>query len=128
MSEAPVIMVVEDDRSIALALKIRLRAAGYTALLATDVATALSLAESHRPMVSLLDMNLPDGNGLALMQTLQARVPPLSTVFVMMSASYDARLRQRALANGAVAFLEKPFMSKELMDLLERYTQHDNTC
>lgn len=120
--------MVEDDSSIALAYKIRLSASGYKVLLANDVTSALAIAEKHTPTVSLLDMNLPDGNGLDLMEALLARVPPLSTVFVIMSASYDAKLRQDAVARGAVAFLEKPFSSRELFNLLEKYVQLDKAC
>ena len=72
MNDATTILLVEDDRHIALALQIRLKAAGYSVVLAANIAQAMAHVEKQVPDVAILDVNLPDGNGIDLMQRFAA--------------------------------------------------------
>ena len=67
------ILVVEDDQNIALALVVRLRAAGYEVMTAPDAVLAVSMALKHRPDLILLDLLIPGGNGFLVAE----RVPGL---------------------------------------------------
>ncbi|MFK7993669.1 MAG: response regulator [Granulosicoccus sp.] len=116
MSETTNILLVEDDRHIALALRIRLSAAGHTVHLAENVSAALALVGTQAPDVAVIDVNLPDGNGIALMRSFDSLGLTSPIVSIIMSASRKPGLREEALAAGAYVFLEKPFSSVALLD------------
>ena len=118
MNNATHILLVEDDRHIAMALQIRLQAAGYLVMLATTIADAVSAANKQMPDVAVCDVNLPDGNGIDLMQTLCELEGGACMRLLVMSASRKPGLREYALSKGALAFLEKPFPSSELLDAI----------
>ena len=112
------ILIVEDDRKIAMALATRLRAAGQDVLLAYDTLTGMESAVKNQPDVVLLDIYFPDGNGLVVAEKIQslARKP---TPIIFITASQRTGLRQQAMALGAAGFLEKPFEADELMTAIQ---------
>lgn len=116
------ILIVEDDRNIALALATRLRAAGQDVLFAYDACHGLDAAVKNQPDLVLLDMCLPAGSGLALAERMRTVVPKLMPV-IFMTASRQPALREQALALGAAGFLEKPFETDELMTMIRRAFQ-----
>lgn len=115
MTNTTTILLVEDDRHIALALRIRLSAAGYNVVLACSVAEALAAVEQQLPDIALLDINLPDGDGIELMQELNSLSGGQCIICIIMTASRKPGLREHAMAMGACAFLEKPFSSGALL-------------
>ncbi|MFK8081523.1 MAG: response regulator [Granulosicoccus sp.] len=118
MSETTNILLVEDDRHIALALQIRLCAAGHSVHLAANVAEAQSLLQEQVLDVAVIDVNLPDGNGIDLMRASMTQDTQSPIIPIIMSASRKPGLREQALEAGASAFLEKPFSSLALMDAI----------
>lgn len=118
MSELSNILLVEDDRHIALALQIRLGAAGYCVRIAASVAEANELLSNQAPDIAVIDINLPDGNGIALLKSFDTLCPGVQIVSIIMSASRRPGLADEALAAGASAFLEKPFPSSMLLDAI----------
>ncbi len=119
MTNSTTILLVEDDRHIALAFQIRLRAGGFKVRLAATVAEAIEAAECAMPDVALLDINLPDGDGIELMQHLLSLEEGSNIRCIIMTASRKPGLREYALAMGARAFLEKPFSSGALIEIIE---------
>ena len=116
MSNMKRILLVEDDLRIGIALKIRLSAAGYDVVIADGVNKALDTIANALPDIAVLDVNLPDGDGIELMQTIVQKAP--NTNVVIMTASRLPGLREQAIDKGAVAFLEKPFVSTELLNAI----------
>lgn len=110
------VLIVEDDRYLALALKVRLLAAGFGVRIAETAAKALEAAASEPPDIALLDYNLPDGNGVELMQLLSEDEGTAAVRTIMMTASEQTGLKEDALRLGAVDFFKKPFASNELVD------------
>ena len=98
-----------------MAMQIRLQAAGYIVTTASTVEEAITLASEHVPDVAVCDVNLPDGNGIDLLQTLAELEGGDCMRMLVMSASRKPGLREYALSKGALAFLEKPFPSTELL-------------
>jgi len=124
MSESANILLVEDDRHIGLALQIRLRATGHIVRLAASVAEALAAIEELVPDVAVIDVNLPDGNGIALMRSFSSLKSTAPITSIIMSASRRPGLREEALGEGACVFLEKPFPSANLISAV---SQHAHT-
>ena len=113
------VLLIEDDRRITTALDIRLNAAGHRVSHAGDLDEAVERIIEGRPDVAVLDINLPDGNGLDLAERMRrlritARVP-----LILITASRDPNYRERAMEMG-IPLIEKPFPAVDLLDAIER--------
>jgi DNA-binding response OmpR family regulator len=108
------ILIIEDDRKIAMALGLRIRAAGQEPIFAYDAITGLNAAIKHQPDLVLLDIGLPAGGGLMVAERIQNLVSPITPI-IFLTASLQPGLRKKAMALGAVAFMEKPYNSEDLM-------------
>jgi two-component system KDP operon response regulator KdpE len=109
------ILVIDDDRAIALAATVRLRAAGYEVYSALDGRSGLAAAEACRPDVILLDSRMPDIDGFEVARRL-ADTPELSNVpVIFVSANAQEQAKQTALSLGAKAYLSKPYDPEHLL-------------
>lgn len=113
------ILLVEDDKKVSLAISLRLKSIGYKVSLAREAKTALNYAANNQPNVILLDINLPGADGLSIAARLQSIKQTAATPIIFITASKLVGLRDRATALGAIAFLEKPFATAELIEAVE---------
>ncbi|MFC8346872.1 response regulator [Streptomyces sp. NPDC057280] len=106
------VLVVEDDPQLVRALVITMRARRYGVDAAPDGATALRLAAARRPDVVMLDLGLPDMDGVDVIRALRGwtRVPIL-----VLSARQGSAEKVAALDAGADDYVTKPFSMDELM-------------
>jgi DNA-binding response OmpR family regulator len=109
------ILVVEDDKNIALALAVRLRAVGYDVVTAPDAILAVSLALKHRPELILLDLLMPGGNGFVVAERIQDLETMLGVPCIFITASKQPGLREQARRLGAAGFFEKPYDAGDLL-------------
>lgn len=116
------LLLVEDDSRIALALHIRLKAAGYDVHKAPDAVHAMAQAVRHTPDVVVLDINLPGGNGFMVAARLRATEDLANVPIVFITASKTPGLHEKAAAVGAVALIEKPFSAAQLLEAIELAT------
>lgn len=84
---------------------------------APDLATARRILGTERVDLVLLDVRLPDGNGLDLARDIATLPAPRPEVFIL-SASVLPSERDAALATGASRFLEKPYVPSELISAI----------
>ena len=106
------VLVVDDDLQILRALRINLAAHGYHVLLAPDGAAALRAAADGHPDVVVLDLGLPDIDGVEVIEGLRG----WSTVpIIVLSARTGAPETIRALDAGADDYVTKPFGMAELL-------------
>ncbi len=117
------ILIVEDDSKIAMALALRLKAAGYETMLAYDALLGLSTAVRTPPDLVLLDVSMPAGNGLELAEKIQKLLPQPPPI-IFLTASKQPALRQKAQELGAAAFFEKPYEAEELMAAIQKALQN----
>ncbi len=113
------ILVVEDDRMIATALTVRLKAAGYEVVAAYDAVFAVSMAVKQQPDLILLDISMPGGNGFKVAERVQTLAPTIGTPIIFLTASKQPGLREQALELGAVGFFEKPYEAAELLTAIQ---------
>lgn len=122
MSESPtarpLVVVVDDDPSIRKALARLLRAASLEVEVFGSAGDLLARNGSLRPACLILDVHLPDMNGISLLRQLVAATPGLPVV--MITGDKDPELRLRALQAGAAAVLAKPFDEERLLDEIRR--------
>jgi two-component system, OmpR family, response regulator QseB len=117
------ILVVEDDRGIRGMLERGLRLAGYMVTMAPDLAAARERWTDGQVDLVLLDVMLPDGNGLDLLA--ERRAAGDETPTVLLTALEADELRQQAATAGASAYLPKPFIYGELLACVRRLTATD---
>ena len=79
---------------------------------------AIEMAREHRPHIALLDINMPEMDGLTAIETLMRENPHMACV--VMSAERDRAYLQRAISVGARGYLIKPFTSDALVSELQR--------
>ena len=117
------ILVVEDEPVNRALLRAVLGTAvrlGPTELAEADnLADARRLVRDRQPDLMILDVRLPDGNGLDLARELPPFGSPGRPRVVVMSASVLPLDREAAMASGSDAFLGKPFMPRGLIAVLE---------
>ena len=127
MKHCDKILIVEDDAGIRRYLKSTLTAAGYDIVTAGDGRGALALISSHCPDCILLDLGLPDMDGVGIIEGIRrwSSVP-----IIVISARIAENDKAEALDLGADDYLTKPFHLEELAArirclTLRRFTQSD---
>ncbi|MCX7696291.1 MAG: response regulator [Bacteroidales bacterium] len=100
------ILIVDDEPNLSETLKDILMEEGYHCLIAPNGTTAIELVKKHDVRVILLDVCLPDIDGVEVFRQLLEIKPGLRIIF--MSAYTVEDLKYRALDQGAIAFFEKP--------------------
>jgi CheY-like chemotaxis protein len=114
------ILIVEDDETVAKALNLRMKSAGYETALASDAIQGLSRAVSFGPDLVLLDINLPAGNGIDVAHHIRNMLPS-SIPIIFLTASKQPGLVERAtLVGSPVGFVEKPYNSESLLAATRR--------
>ena len=107
------VLVVEDDASIALGLRINLEAEGYRVQMAGDGERALEIARAREPDLVILDVMLPRMNGLEVLQTL--RREGMRMPIIILSARNGEMDKVTGLELGAEDYVAKPFSLAELL-------------
>jgi len=115
------ILVVEDDASLRRSLEMTLKAAGYIAVGAGSLSEARRMQAHHRPHVILLDLGLPDGDGLDFIANV--RRDELTPIVVLTARDAEV-LKVRALDAGADDYVTKPFGLEELLARLRAALRH----
>jgi two-component system KDP operon response regulator KdpE len=109
--------VVDDEDQILRALRVVLRDAGFESVPAGDVSDALDAAAVRPPDAAIVDVVLPDGDGIELTR----RLREWSTMpIIVLSAVGDEAEKVRALEAGADDYVVKPFGARELVARLQR--------
>ena len=123
MSTQVKVLVVEDDDDMRRGLALRLRTFGYDVVVAQDGVGAVSVARAERPDLVLLDIGLPAGNGLVVLER-YANLPSLCAIPVVVLTGQDPRTAEPAVRKFHVAaFLRKPTGNDVLATTIERALQ-----
>ena len=115
------ILIVEDDAHIRRLLRATMQRAGHDVAEAADARQALSLLDIEKPDVVLLDLGLPDRDGLELIGPLRQRS---AATLIVVSARDDSAEKVAALDLGADDYLTKPFDTEELLARIRAALRH----
>jgi DNA-binding NtrC family response regulator len=112
------ILVVDDESALRLTLQEALSSEGYRVYTAADGAEARKIVESSRLTLVLLDLRLPDVEGLELLRWILDRRPDLPVVMITAYSTIETAVA--AMREGAADFLPKPFTPSELREAVAR--------
>ncbi|MFC8432468.1 response regulator transcription factor [Streptomyces sp. NPDC057253] len=111
------VYIVDDDEELSESLAWLLESVGIPSERYHDARTFLASYDRSRPACLVLDVRMPELSGFGVQDLLNEAGAPLPVVFV--SAHGDIRMSVRALHNGAVDFLEKPYDPQHLLDVVQ---------
>ncbi len=124
MSNKPMILVVEDDAAVRNLMAVTLETRGYRYHLARNGAEALIEATAHQPDVILLDLGLPDMDGVEIIHKVRSWS---GMPIIVISARTDDADKVEALDAGADDYLTKPFSVDEMLARLRVALRRINT-
>ena len=116
------VLVIEDDAGLAVALEATLKAAGYRAVRARTAGEGVRWFNHYAPDLVLLDLGLPDRDGLTVITELRERGS--TTPLIVLSARGAEAMKVRALDLGADDYVSKPFGVDELLARLRAGLRH----
>jgi len=116
------ILIVEDDRVVAELVTLILERSGFSVSKASRFVEAMSLIESIRPKLVLLDLFLPGWSGLDLLEEMKRSGLLSKTKVLIISALGYREVVQQAIMLGADDFLVKPFDMEMLTDKVKKLT------
>ena len=120
MAQSVKVMVVEDDPAIRRLVRAALDRSGYGVVEAADARAALAALAIDKPEAVLLDLGLPDRDGLELI----GRVKAAGAAALVVSARADTEEKVAALDLGADDYLTKPFDTEELLARIRTALRH----
>jgi two-component system OmpR family response regulator len=122
------ILIVDDNPVVLKAFELKLKALGFQVLTAGDGSAAVSTARNERPDLIVLDINFPpevgssglQWNGFNIMQWMQRFQEAANIPVIIITSEDPAKVKDKALAAGAVAFFHKPINHEEFLIALRR--------
>ena len=109
------ILVVEDDKSTAAMLTAALDEAGYCAVCADSIASATHLIKGHQPDLIVLDIRLPDGNGLELCEKIRKSGRLSTTPIIALTGMGEPHHKMQGFTTGVDQYLVKPIDLQEFV-------------
>jgi two-component system, OmpR family, response regulator QseB len=107
------ILIAEDEPRIASFIDKGLRAQGFTITLAVNAGEALNLVQTNEFDLMILDLGLPGGDGLAVLESLRGQ--GVQTPVIILTARDDINDKLAGLSGGADDYMTKPFRFEELL-------------
>ena len=112
------ILIIDDERPILLTLEALLRRRGYQVDTAPTAAQGLKLLRTKPPALVLLDLQLPDAEGLEMLDRIKIELPQIQVI--ILTAHDTLHNAIESIKRGAYHFISKPYASEELLSLVEK--------
>jgi two-component system chemotaxis response regulator CheY len=114
------ILTVDDSASIRMTTKIALTNAGYQVTEAVDGLDGLNKAKSAAFDLIVTDLNMPNMNGLAMIQALRQSPAHTGIPIIFLTTESDAEMKSQAKAAGATGWVTKPFDPENLVKIARK--------
>jgi DNA-binding NtrC family response regulator len=118
------ILIIDDDKAISDSLVQSLTGSGYSAVCAYTGEQGLALVQHRQPHVALVDLKLPDINGIKLIKSIKSASP--GTIIILISGYATIDAAAESIKSGADDFIAKPFNFGELEQILCRAIEYKN--
>ena len=114
------ILIVDDEERTRRLVTVTLAGGDYEVIEARDGAEALDVIGRERPVLVLLDIQMPEVDGIEVCRRVKADPALRGTIVVMLTAQAQTDARRRATTAGADTFLTKPFSPLQLLEIVNR--------
>ena len=112
------ILIIDDERPILMTLEALLGRHGYQPEVAANAATGMRVLQSKKPALVLLDLQLPDADGLQMLEQIKTEHP--DTQVIILTAHDSLNNAIESIKRGAYHFISKPYAPEELLSLVEK--------
>src|SRR3989442_2303971 len=112
------VLIIDDERPVLMTLEGLLKRQGYQWDAAPTAAQGLKLLRSKSPTLVLLDLRLPDADGLEMLDRIKTELPEVPVI--ILSAHDSLHNAIESIKRGAFHFISKPYASEELLSLVEK--------
>jgi len=118
MDDKPTVLIVDDDVRLSKTLSDILEAKGYSAVTVAEGKVALEQVEEEKPLVAVVDLRLPDMDGLRVMEEIKKRSPDTECIVLTGYASQASAIE--AINLGAYSYVQKPYDVQQLLVTIRR--------
>src|SRR5205823_11584566 len=112
------ILIIDDERPVIMTLEALLKRHGYQIDTAPTASQGLKLLKSKSPPLVLLDLQLPDADGLETLDRIKAELPGIQVIILTAHDSLNNAIE--SIKRGAYHFISKPYAPEELLSLIEK--------
>ena len=112
------ILIIDDERPILMTLEALLERHGYQVDTAPTASQGLKLLKSKSPALVLLDLQLPDAQGLEMLDRIKTELPDM--LVIILTAHDSLHNAIESIKRGAYHFISKPYAAEELLSLVEK--------
>lgn len=112
------VLIIDDERPVLMTLEALLKRHGYQVATASTASHGLKLIKSKPPTLVLLDLQLPDADGLETLDQIKTEVP--QTQVIILTAHDSLHNAIESIKRGAFHFISKPYAAEELLSLVEK--------
>ncbi len=117
--ENKTILAIDDTAAIRTFLRISLMDQGVNFVEASSALEGLRMLEQHKPDVVVLDLGLPDRDGLDILPEIKRSHEGNAPIVVVLTVRNDRRTKDTAAKRGADAYMTKPFEMEDLVEVLQ---------
>ena len=112
------VLIIDDERPVLMTLEALLKRHGYQVDTAPTAAQGLKLVKSKPPKIVLLDLRLPDADGLEMLDRIKTELPQVQVIILTAHDSLHNAIE--SIKRGAYHFISKPYAPEELLSLVEK--------
>ena len=118
------ILIIEDEQDMARLLVISLKSLNYGIVVATDGTQGVQLAHNERPDLIILDLMLPAGDGLSVLENIRLSLYLRYIPVIILTGMKNEEYKRKVIEKGVDAYFEKPYESNELLDAIKKLLQN----
>src|SRR5438045_6413275 len=112
------VLIIDDERPVLMTLDALLKRHGYHVDTAPTASQGLKLLKSKSPTLVLLDLQLPDADGLEMLDRIKTELPQIQVIILTALDSLHNAIE--SIKRGAYHFISKPYAPEELLNLIEK--------
>ncbi len=112
------VLIIDDERPVLMTLEALLKRHGYQVETAPTAAQGLKVLKSKSPTLVLLDLRLPDADGLEMLDRIKTELPKVQVIILTAHDSLHNAIE--SMKRGAYHFISKPYAPEELLSLVEK--------
>lgn len=118
------VLIVDDEEDLCWLLTNVLQSKGYNVSAANGIIEGMASLKKEAPDLILLDLKLPDGDGMDMLPGIKAAAP--QTIVVIISAYGSEEKRAEAEDNGVHSFIDKPFTKERILEAIAQFQERDS--